>query len=56
MIDPTWGSTTSGIDYFKNLDLDHIAFVIKGSESEYPIPAGGYKFENASKDVNVRFN
>lgn len=55
MIDPTWGSTTGGIDYFKNLDLDHIAFVIKGRESEYPIPAGGYKFKNASKDVNVKF-
>ncbi len=55
MVDPTWGSTTRGIDYFNNLDLDHIAFVIKGEESTYPIPAGGYKFENESKDLEVSF-
>lgn len=56
MVDPTWGSTTRGIDYFSNLDLDHIAFVIKGEESNYPIPAGGYKFENSSKDIKVTFS
>jgi len=56
MVDPTWGSTTRGIDYFSSLDLDHIAFVIKGEESNYPIPAGGYKFENSSKDIKVEFS
>src|SRR5205085_322452 len=30
MVDPTWGSTTGGIDYFQVLDLDHFAFAIKG--------------------------
>lgn len=55
MVDPTWGKTTGGIDYFNAMDLDHIAFVIKGMNSEYPIPAGGYKLENSTnvKDVNV---
>lgn len=57
MIDPTWANTTGGLDYFDTLDYDHIAFVIKGSESEYPVPAGGYKLPNEQsiKDVNVAF-
>ncbi len=55
MVDPTWGNTTRGIDYFNSFDLDHVAFVTKGSESIYPIPAGGYKFENGSKDIDVSF-
>ena len=57
MVDPTWGSTTGGVDYFDVLDLDHFAFVIKGTESDYPIPAGGYKFADGKdiKDVRVSF-
>lgn len=57
MVDPTWGNTTGGTDYFHTLDFDHVAFVIKGDRSDYPIPPGGYKpkgFENA-KDVFVSF-
>ncbi len=30
MIDPTWGATTGGVDYFETLDFDHFAFVVKG--------------------------
>lgn len=57
MIDPTWGSTTNGTDYFSILDYDHFAFVVKGVDSEYPVPAGGYKYEETAdaKDVNVTF-
>ena len=57
MVDPTWANTTGGIDYFNVLDFDHIAFVIKGHDSEYPIPAGGYKLsENEGlKDIDVSF-
>jgi transglutaminase-like putative cysteine protease len=57
MVDPTWGSTTGGVDYFNVLDFDHFAFVIKGTDSKYPIPAGGYKFldSKGTKDVNVHF-
>jgi transglutaminase-like putative cysteine protease len=57
MVDPTWGSTTGGIDYFHTLDFDHFTFVRKGMDSDYPIPAGGYKFiaDKYSKDVNVQF-
>lgn len=57
MVDPTWGNTTKGVDYFKTLDFDHFAFVVKGVDSNYPIPAGGYKLpENLdTKDVSVEF-
>ncbi len=57
MVDPTWGSTTGGVDYFNVLDFDHFTFVKKGQDSDYPIPAGGYKFlegKNA-KDIRVGF-
>ena len=56
MIDPTWSKTTGGVDYFNTLDFDHIAFVIKGVNSNYPIPAGGYKFTNQknTNDVGIK--
>lgn len=55
MVDPTWGNTTGGVDYFNVLDFDHIAFAIRGTESTYPVPAGGYKLrrEIGIKDVIV---
>lgn len=55
MVDPTWGNTTKGIDYFNVLDFDHFSFVIKGIDSDYPIPAGGYKTsrEKEKKDVKI---
>lgn len=56
MVDPTWGNTTKGMDYFNTLDFNHIAFVINGQNSEYPIPAGGYKFDSNTKDVVVSFS
>ncbi|CAN5141090.1 hypothetical protein BH11PAT1_BH11PAT1_3620 [soil metagenome] len=57
MIDPTWANTTGGVDYFHTLDFDHIAFVIKGMDSTYPIYAGGYKYDDAkTKDVDVTFS
>ncbi len=55
MVDPTWENTTKGIDYFNVLDFDHFAFVVKGEDSDYPIPAGGYKTfrEREKKDVKI---
>lgn len=53
-VDPTWGNT-SGIDYFTKLDTNHLAFVIKGIESEYPFPAGSYRINPNDKQVNVDF-
>lgn len=55
-VDPTWGSTTGGIDYFNRLDTNHFVFVINGTKSTLPIPAGGYKTsENQTDDVKVEF-
>jgi len=55
-VDPTWGSTTGGIDYFNKLDTNHFVFVINGEKSTFPIPAGGYKTsENQIDDVKVEF-
>jgi transglutaminase-like putative cysteine protease len=58
MIDPTWGSTTGGTDYFSVLDFDHLAFAIKGQDSNFPVPAGGYKVDegNGIKDVRIAFS
>ena len=54
MVDPTWENTTGGVDYFNKLDLNHFTFVIKGSSSSQPIPAGSYKYIGQdSHDVKV---
>lgn len=57
MVDPTWGNTTGGLDYFSLLDTNHIAFAKRGVSSTYPIPAGGYKPEELKnvKDVEITF-
>jgi len=55
-IDPTWASTTEGIDYFNKLDLRHFAFVIHGIDSIKPYTPGSYKLgPNPQKDVFVNF-
>lgn len=55
MVDPTWENTTEGIDYFNVFDFDHLTFAIKGADSEYPVPAGGYKIpgQKSTQDVKV---
>lgn len=54
-VDPTWGNTTGGIDYFNKLDLNHLVFVIHGADSTQPLPAGSYKtVSGGSKDVFVQ--
>jgi transglutaminase-like putative cysteine protease len=55
-VDPTWGNTTGGIDYFNQFDLNHIVFAINGESSTIPYPAGSYKPANSSaKDIEVQF-
>lgn len=54
-IDPTWGNTTGGVDYFNKLDLNHLVFAIHGIDSTQPLPAGSYKTTGGgSKDVFVQ--
>ncbi|NBO36913.1 transglutaminase domain-containing protein, partial [bacterium] len=53
-IDPTWGAT-SKIDYFTKTDLSRVIFVVKGKESNYPLPAGMYKLEGNEKQIDIVF-
>jgi hypothetical protein len=55
-IDPTWGSTTGGVDFFSKLDLRHFTFVIHGADAQKPYTPGSYKLgPNPQKDVFVSF-
>lgn len=54
-VDPTWEKTTNGIDYFDDLDLNHITFVIHGQNSELPLPPGSYKNPQGEKSVFIDF-
>jgi len=56
-IDPTWGTTSGGLDYFDKLDFNHITFIQRGESSTYPYPAGSYKKdgEQSKKDLFVDF-
>lgn len=56
-IDPTWGSTSGGLDYFSKLDFNHITFVTRGTSSTEPYPAGAYKRpeDQDKKSVVVSF-
>ncbi len=55
-IDPTWASTTGGVDFFDKLDLRHFTFVIHGENENKPYPPGSYKLgTNPQKDVFVSF-
>ena len=56
-VDPTWGSTSGGLNYFEKLDFNHITFVQKGLSSTSPAPAGAYKKpqDASKKSVNVEF-
>lgn len=54
-VDPTWEKTTNGVDYFKDLDPNHFAFVFHGLDSESPVPPGGYKNKHNIKTVEVGF-
>ncbi len=51
-VDPTWGDT-SGIDYFRSLDLSHIAFVYHGKNPDSPLPPGVYKLDPQGRDIEV---
>ncbi len=56
-IDPTWATTSGGLDYFNKMDFNHITFVQKGLSSIEPHPAGAYKTKDTSsnKTVYVQF-
>jgi hypothetical protein len=55
-VDPTWESTTGGVDFFNKLDLRHFTFVIHGADDTKPYAPGSYKLgTNPQKDIFVSF-
>ncbi len=56
-VDPTWGSTSGGLDYFNKLDFDHITLVQRGASSTFPLPTGAYKKTGGKnkKDIDISF-
>lgn len=53
-VDPTWGNTTGGVDYFDQFDLNHVVFAINGNSSSLPYPAGTYKSSGVeSQDIEI---
>ena len=50
LVDPTWGDTTNGVDYFNQFDLNHITFAINGVSSDIPAPAGSYYIDDRQGD------
>lgn len=57
VVDPTWGDTTGGIDYFNQMDLNHIVFAINGTSSSLPFPAGSYQEgQEPTKSIEVNFS
>ncbi len=40
-VDPTWGRTSQGIDYFSKLDFNHLSFVTHGLSDSLPSFAAG---------------
>ncbi len=55
-VDPTWASTTGGVNFFDKLDLRHFTFVNHGISDTKPYAPGSYKLgANPQKDVFVSF-
>lgn len=55
-VDPTWASTTGGVNFFDKFDLSHITFVVHGRSSDSPAAAGSYKLaQTPQRDVSVTF-
>ncbi|MGB9637503.1 MAG: transglutaminase domain-containing protein, partial [Microgenomates group bacterium] len=53
-VDPTFGNTTGGLDYFNKFDMNHFAFVIHGESDSLPTPPGSFINDN-SKKIFVSF-
>ncbi len=52
-IDPTWGSTSGGLDYFNKLDFNHVTFSQRGKSSTSPPPAGAFKRQGQEDEKSV---
>ncbi len=55
-VDPTWGKTTQGVDFFHRFDFNHLTLAIHGQDSESPPAAGAYQLNNhPSQDIQIQF-
>lgn len=56
-VDPTWGNTTGGVNYFDQFDLNHIVLAINGRSSTLPLPVGSYAANEtaAEQAINITF-
>ncbi len=54
-IDPTWGKTT-GVDYFSSIGQNHLAFIIRGSNPDFPLPPGAFKQRGSPKTIKVDYS
>lgn len=53
-VDPTWGNTTGGADYFSLMDFNHIAFVKRGLSSTQPLSAGVVRNTKEGEYISVK--
>ena len=55
-VDPTWGNTTGGINYFDQFDFNHVIFAVNGESSTVPYGAGSYNSDDQhTKSVDIHF-
>src|SRR3990167_7539540 len=56
-IDPTWGSTSGGLDFFNKMDFNHVTLAQRGLSSTLPYPAGSFKkqADEDKKTVDITF-
>lgn len=52
-VDPTWGATNTGVDYFNAFDLNHLSFVTYGKSSDTPAPPSSYQADDKKKGGEV---
>ena len=56
-VDPTWGSTSGGLDFFNKMDFNHVTLAQRGLSSTLPYPAGSFKkqADENKKTVDITF-
>ena len=56
-VDPTWGSTSGGLDFFNKMDFNHVTLAQRGLSSTMPYPAGSFKkqADENKKTVDITF-
>lgn len=52
-IDPTWASTSGGLDFFNKMDFNHVTFIQRGTSSQSPQPPGAYKRQGDEQKKGV---